>query len=354
MTRTRDQRGWTPREEDQLRTLRAEGLTLRLCGQRLGRSRASVMQKWRALRLGHECSKRYWTPEENERLTDLLDAHLTYPEIAACLGRSLLAVVVRADELRQAGNHNGELLAHQVARVFGVHWAVSGRWIKLGWLPAERGTSRRGRRDTGNVRTWAVQQADLERFIADHRYWPAWDPARMAPGRWREYAGAVRPRLRYLDAHEVGRRLGFCAATITRKCRAGELRAVCLVPGTPGVGGKWWVREDWLAPPARPCTYDNFAPQPPPEYPGTDAMHAARARRTGRGGRRDDVLALLAGRGPLTIPEVQGAVWGRAGNDAAVVLSELARRVPEQFERRRDADGRVRYRLRANGKEAAA
>lgn len=174
-----------------------------------------------------------WTDDRLERLYQCLEQGMGYDRIAVELECSEHAAWEARKRYGLPSRKRLTLTAHDVARLLGKRCSKSvNRWIADGWLKARRGYHR------GANRVLLVSWKDLERFVANERYWVTWDPARVTHPEL--IRAARRPGwARFLTHAEVAERCCVVRGTVNSWIQKGWLKAVRY--------GNWFVREDWLA-----------------------------------------------------------------------------------------------------------
>jgi hypothetical protein len=184
-----------------------------------------------------------WSTHDVERLCTLKESHATLPYISKVLRRSPSAVSKKWWKLKRASGSMSEgfYTAGRVAKLLGVDEHKTLRWVREGWLLAERSGTNRGRGNAG----WAVTPLMLETFLENPRFWPLWTVEDIPDPIWRDVARSLRPVGRYVDNVEAGQRLGYAPKHINHLCKTGRLRGVQVVEkrAANGKAAKWWMTE---------------------------------------------------------------------------------------------------------------
>lgn len=177
---------------------------------------------------------KFWTGERLWEVMGCVDQGMSDAEIAAQIGVTPEAVhIVRVRNGIRCVRAR-YLSAREVARRLGADEKSVGRWIERGWLRARRGDPPGGWQPQ-----WYIEPDDLERFLHDDRYWPAWHPERITDPALRREMQTLRAGVRYLTPGEVARRMYCTVSTVNGWIHKGWLPARKY--------GNWWIDERDLA-----------------------------------------------------------------------------------------------------------
>lgn len=165
--------------------------------------------------------KRFWTPPRLWRLAEMLENGYSDAEIGAHFGVSAEAVNIARKRYDIACRSRQKLTASAAARLLGIESRTVVRWVRHGWLRAQRGP------DWGPHRRWMIDRGDLTDFLENPAYWHCWEPSRIpdATGlRW--WATEMRAGERFLTLSAVAERYSVQPATVGGWIDRGFLPAV--------------------------------------------------------------------------------------------------------------------------------
>jgi len=244
---------------------------------------------------------KYWTEAQRTRLQLGIEEGLSTAAIARALpGRTRTAVNVyckrhvRRRQLRP-------LSARDVATLMG--WSCGKKAARLVRSGALRGQVLA--LHAGPNRRFAVEYGDLELFLEDRRYWPAWDPQLIADRRLRAHARIARPpsaASRYLTPGEVARRFYVGCGAVNEWIQRGLLPAVR--------HGNWRIAES--------AVEDFVPPNMRPSRPRAYAVHRFTAAETA------SLMAMRAG----------GATWAQIADAFGLSISSVWGRYKRELEYR--------------------
>lgn len=143
-----------------------------------------------------------WT-EQGETFL-ITERHRFSPkQMAQKLGRSENAVKLKLKRLgyKWIQGINGFLTMRAVSRIFGVDAKTVSWWIDSGWLKGSRFPV-----GMGPYRARKIAHEAIYDFIEDDRYWHLWQPVRMKPGDFREWAEESRDgKGQFLTSGQLGK-----------------------------------------------------------------------------------------------------------------------------------------------------
>jgi len=144
-------RRFTPEEDETLRELSRQGLTLSQVARILGRNKQVVSRRAQRLGVSFEDLAPPWTDEETELLDLLLLKGFTYREIAEILGRTRWGIIAKTKELKHKNALSKEREDHRVMPKRLIQYVIARVGIGCGLEAAENiyYTHRRWRRYNG-------------------------------------------------------------------------------------------------------------------------------------------------------------------------------------------------------------
>lgn len=190
---------------------------------------------------------RPWTPADDEQLIELICDGVGMHRIARKLDRTHRAVKTRLE-------HHGGIAAIRsllhsplpildVARLFGVHHHRVQRWVHWGWLTTKRGRRKHEPR--------LILQESIAAFIANPRYWMAWEPKHMTDPDWRAEAERLRAEADgfWVPLNDWTVARGYHNAYASKWVRSG------LIPAVHELDRYWvWSTDlEQFTPPTAPC-----------------------------------------------------------------------------------------------------
>jgi hypothetical protein len=205
----------------------------------LGRSYGSVRLRRRKLMARgkiattRRAANRVWSEDEKATVELLIQQGKGVTAIAREIDRAPTAI---DDLLHRNGqtieamrNRRGARVraAAEIARLFFVHTHTPPRWIRRGWLQAERN----GAHVRHGVSHWLITDTALQAFIDLRESWVAWQPSQIRDPHWRAYAFAARGRANgeWLSIADVAQRYHVGVTTVGHWYASGQMAGIATV-----------------------------------------------------------------------------------------------------------------------------
>lgn len=232
VSNVRNYRPWTDAERDFLIETHSR-LTAVEQAQQLGRDYDCLCYQRQKLRrdglITPETRKyaRPYTPEEDVQIAELAQRGYSIHRIARRLHRSYASMVSHVTmDLGGVRTLRGEETARvrnttQVGELFSLHKGTINKWIRLGWLVAQRNGKTRSRPAIALITDEALMD-----FMARRDCWPAWSPGAITDPDWQAYARDLRSAGDWMNCSTIARQHGVRLSRIYAWFREGRVRGI--------------------------------------------------------------------------------------------------------------------------------
>ena len=179
---------------------------------------------------------KYWTNREEHLAISMMEKGKTYGDIAEALGRTKPAVICYWKRVRPKYGDYARMDATHVSWMLGINPHTMRDWLRKGRIKASKSHLLRGA-----GQEWRFTHDEIEVFLKDWRWWPAWSVDDIRDPEWKEKATEIRAEDNVISISQASKIIGWSREVLRTACARGELPAT--KSGNPGWWGKgWYVR----------------------------------------------------------------------------------------------------------------